>query len=134
MFVFCTLPVHITCMLFRYIQETIEIIMQLLEMYLRVDDIEGLSVGQYVTLNVENCQLVLYLQRLLDVTWTEGSYTSKWKTVKKKEGCTVVKWTDRVPMSSIILFDFQPTKSDQLRKAMIQQLKETYAKTDNLHT
>ena len=94
--------------------------------------------GQLVALNVENCHLRPLIAKVLevsadtiDVVWLEGSYTKSWKLAKRKEGHTFVDWADNVPKSSIILFDFQLTKTNRLRKATIQHLKETYSKIDH---
>ena len=52
---------------------------------------------------------------------------------KKKVGRGLADLVDTLPKSSVILFDFQLTRSDQLRKATIEHLKEAYTnlKLDN---
>ena len=57
--------------------------------------------GQLVALNVENCNLRPLIAQVLevntdtvDIVWLEGSYTKLWKVAKKKEGHTLVDWTD----------------------------------------
>ena len=99
---------------------------------------DAVEKGMLVALNVENCQLRPLIARIetvhhdsLDVVWLEGSYTRGWKVAKKKDGRNLIEWTDTVPKSSIILFDFQLTKSNRLRKATVEHLKQAYAKLDD---
>ena len=78
-------------------------------------------------MNIENCHLCPLMARILSVTdkelevvWLEGSYSRTWKVAKKKEeGCAFVDWTDTVPITSVILYDFELTKENRLRKATI---------------
>ena len=98
----------------------------------------SLEEGQLVALNVINCNLRPLLGKItkvhscdLDIIWLEGSYTRPWKVAKKKEGRIIVDWTDTVPKSAVILFDFELTATNKLRKATIQHLKETYKKLDS---
>lgn len=86
--------------------------------------------GQLVALNVENCHLRPLIAKVLeineetiDVVWPEGSYSRPWK-VAKKEVRTLVDCMDSVPKSSVMLFDFQLTKTNRLRKATIEHLKK----------
>jgi len=105
---------------------------------LNVETLEGLSIGQLLGLNVENCDLRPLIARITNVTnneleiiWLEGSYSRAWKVAKRKEGRTLVEWTDTVPKTSVILYDFELTNKHYLRKATIQHLKEVYNKLDN---
>ena len=91
-----------------------------------------------IALNVENCHLQPLIAKVLevnaettDVVWLEGNYKKSWKMTKKKEGCTLVDWVDSVLKSSVILFDFQLTETNRLRKATIEHLKEAYTKLDH---
>ena len=91
--------------------------------------------GHLVALNVENCHLRPLIAKAFEVNadtvdalWLEGNYTKLWKVAKRKEGRTLVEWADSVPKSSILLFDFQLTKTNRLRKAIIEHLKEAYTK------
>ena len=102
---------------------------------LSVDNMDIIDKGQLVALNVENCHLQPLIAKVLevnantiDVVWLEGNYTKLWKVAKRKEGRTLVDWTDSVPKSSILLFDFPLTKTNRLRKAIIEHLKEAYTK------
>ena len=99
---------------------------------------DAIEKGMLVALNVENCQLCPLIARIeavnddsFDVVWMEGSYTRGWKVAKKKEGRNLVELTDTVPKNSVILFDFQLTKSNRLRKATVEHLKQAYANLDN---
>lgn len=99
---------------------------------------DAVEKGMLVALNVENCPLRPLIAKVeevhhesLDIVWLEGSYTRAWKVAKKKEGRNSVEWTDTIPKNSVILFDFQLTKSNRLRKATVEHLKEAYANLDN---
>ena len=104
---------------------------------LNVDTLEGIQVGHLIALNVENCQLRPLIARVLnssdselEIVWLEGSYTGAWKIAKKKDGHTLVDWTDIVPKQSVLLFDFELTKTNRLRKATVQHLKAAYSQLD----
>ena len=101
---------------------------------LNVDTLEGIKVGHLVALNVENCALRPLIAKILsfcdnelEIVWLEGSYTAPWKIAKKRDGRTLLDWTDRVPKQSVILFDFELTKSNRLRKATVEHLKAAYS-------
>ena len=94
--------------------------------------------GQLVAFNVENCHLRPLIARVtdvdddtMDVLWLDGGYNKAWKIAKKREGRAMVDWVDNVPKSSVILFDFQLTSKNRLRKATIEHLKEAYNKIDS---
>ena len=60
----------------------------------------------------------------LVIVCLEGSHSRTWKVAKKKEGCTFVDWTDAVPITSVILYDFELTKGNRLRiTTIVQHLK-----------
>ena len=94
---------------------------------------------QLVALNVENCTLRPLIAKVLevkednmiDIVWLEGSYSRPWKIAKQREGRTSVDWVDSIPKSAVLLFDFQLTRTDRLRKATVTQLKEVYAQIDS---
>ena len=99
---------------------------------------DAINKGQLVALNVENCHLRPLIAKVLevnmetiDIVWLEGSYNKSWKVAKKRERRTLVDWVDTVPKSSVILFDFQLTKTNRLRKATIEHLKEEYTKLNH---
>ena len=91
---------------------------------------DAIEKGMLAALNVENCQLCPLIAKIeavdhdtLDFVWLEESYTRGWKIAKKKEGRNLIDWTDTIPKSSLILFDFQLTKSNRLQKATVEHLK-----------
>ena len=99
-----------------------------------VENVDHIEVGHLVALNVLNCDLRPLVARItdvkdddLDILWLDGSYTRPWKTAKKKEGRLTVDWTDTVPKSSVILFDFKLTNTNRLRKATI----DAYCRIDS---
>jgi len=103
-----------------------------------VDNIDQIETGYLVALNVMNCDQRPLVARVtdingdnLDIVWLEGSYTRPWKVARKKEGRAVVDWTDTVPKSSVILFDFKLTNTSRLRKATVEHLKDVYSKIDS---
>ena len=63
----------------------------------------------------------------MDVEWMMGTYTTAWRPwrIRNKRKSTV--WTDSIPRSSVILFDFELTSSRHLRKATVEHLKRCYA-------
>ena len=88
------------------------------------------EVWQLVALNVANCSLrpliaevIQVNEENIDVVWLEGSM---WKVAKKKEARVMVDWVDTVPKTSIILFDFELTKTKHLEK----QQKHTCLRSD----
>ena len=101
---------------------------------LNVDTLEGIQDGHLVALNVENCHLRPLIARVLsssdnelEIVWLEGTYSGAWKVAKKKDGRRVVDWIDTVPKEAVILFDFELTKTNKLRKATVQHLKAAYS-------
>ena len=105
---------------------------------INVEDLNMIEKGQLVALNVENCDLRPLIARVtdvdddtMDVLWLDGGYNKAWKIAKKREGRAMVDWVDSVPKSSVILFDFQLTSKNRLRKATIEHLKEAYNKIDS---
>ena len=86
---------------------------------LNVETLEGISIGHLVAVNVENCDLRPLIARIknisnneLEIVWLEGSYSRAWKVAKRKEGRALVEWTDTVPKTSVILYDFELTKQN----------------------
>ena len=59
------------------------------------------------------------------LSWLEGSYSTKWKPCKKRSWRQFVNWEDAVSKSSIILYDFELTKT-HLKKSTVSHLKEIY--------
>ena len=87
----------------------------------------------------ENCSLEPLLGKVLekftdvgeiDIVWLEGAYNKAWKVSKRRDPNNrrrIVDWTDRIPLSSVLLFDFELTKTNLLRKATVEHLKKAYA-------
>ena len=85
-----------------------------------IDDVDAVAAGQFVALYVVNCNLRPVLKvdgDNIEIMWLEGSYSRPWKAAKTKQGRSMVEWKDTVPKASIILFDFELTPSNILRKA-----------------
>ena len=70
----------------------------------------------------------------VQIEWMKGTYSSSWKTwmiqdVRNRR--KKVPWTDWVPKESIILFDFDLTLTNRLRKTTIEHLKSKYAELNS---
>ena len=87
-----------------------------------VESVNAIEAGRLVAINVINCDhcpLVAKVMKAydnnLDIIWLEGSYTlyRPWKTAKRKEGRTLVDWTNTIPQSSVVLFDFELTGTNR---------------------
>lgn len=87
----------------------------------------------------ENCSLEPLLGKVLEIytdvgeieiVWLEGAYSKAWKVWKhrdpKNRQC-IIDWTDRIPLSSVFLFDFELTNNNLLRKSTVEHLKKAYA-------
>ena len=70
----------------------------------------------------------------VDVVWFKGGYSTAWTPFILYEGKRKVEWKDKLPKSSIILYDFELTKTKHLHKATIIHLKKKYEQlcTDKL--
>ena len=102
-----------------------------------VEDCTNLKVGQMVAVKCENYTQDPAIGRCteisadsLQVEWYKGSYTTSWRpwlirdpTNRRKS----VPWCDWIPTSSVVLFDFELTKSNHLRKSTIENLYSTAA-------
>ena len=95
------------------------------------------SVGHLIAVDCENCDLEPLLGKVLkvmdndvEIVWLEGAYNKTWKGAKQRDPQNkrkLVDWTDTIPKASIILFDFELTSTNHLRKKTIEHLKNTYA-------
>ena len=86
----------------------------------------------------ENCSLEPLLGKVLEIftdvgeieiVWLEGTYNKAWKVSKRRDPNNrrrIVDWTDRIPLSSVLLFDFELTKRNLLRKTTVDHLKKAY--------
>ena len=62
----------------------------------------------------------------VDVIWFKGGYSTAWEPYILYTGKRKMEWKDKVPKSSIILYDFELTKAKHLRKTTIAHLKTRY--------
>ena len=109
-----------------------------------VTDTSELSKGHLVAVNCENCDKEPLIARVLevqeeevDIVWLEGEYSKAWRVAKHRDPSDrrrMVDWRDSIPKSSIILFDFELTTTNHLRRATIEHLKSTYAGIHALNT
>ena len=72
----------------------------------------------------------------IHIVWLDGEYTKQWKESKQRDPKNrkkFIDWTDTIPRSSIILFDFELTATKHLRKTTVDHLKKVYEqlKTQN---
>lgn len=70
----------------------------------------------------ENCSLEPLLGKVLEIftdageieiVWLEGGHNKAWKVWKHRDPKNrrrIIDWTDRIPLSSVLLFDFELTK------------------------
>ena len=64
----------------------------------------------------------------IDVVWYDDNYSSSWKPWKIRDPSNrrkIIDWTDTIPLSSIILFAFELTKTGHLRKKKLVNLKKS---------
>ena len=65
----------------------------------------------------------------VEIVWLEGEYNRSWKPAKQRDPSNrsrMVEWRDTIPKSSIILFNFELTATNRLRKNTVEHLKNTY--------
>ena len=70
----------------------------------------------------------------MSLVWYEGTYSSKWKPWKIRDPHDkrkIIDWTDNVPVSSIILYAFELTPMQHLKRTTINRLKLDYARLKN---
>lgn len=99
-------------------------------------DLSTLSTGQLVAVHCENCDKEPLLGKVRDISgddihivWLDGEYSKQWKISKQRDPTNrkkLIDWTDTIPRSSIILFDFELTAAKHLRKTTIQHLRKVY--------
>ena len=73
----------------------------------------------------------------IEVVWLDGEYDKPWKVAHHRDPQNrqkMVDWKDILPKSCIILFDFQFTSTEHLRKATIEHLKKAYSDLRNERT
>ena len=65
----------------------------------------------------------------VEIVWLEGAYNKSWKVSKQRDPRNkrkMIDWKDTIPKTSIILFDFELTATNHLRKRTVEHLKKTY--------
>ena len=68
------------------------------------------------------------MENEVEIVWLEGAYNKSWKGAKRRDPHNkrkLIDWTDTIPKASIILFDFELTSTNHLRKKSIEHLKKT---------
>ena len=92
--------------------------------------LDSLKEGHLVTVYCEETTSIGEVRSLaedkIEIAWLKGSYTTAWTTWVLYEGRTKVEWRDSIPKTSVILYDFELTKTKHLRKATITHLKRAY--------
>ena len=104
---------------------------------LQVSNTKELSEGHLVAVRCENYEKEPTLGKVLkvysdsvDIVWLEGDYSKAWKIARHRDPKNkrrLVDWTDIVPKSSILLFDFKLTSKNHLRKSSVEHLKKIYS-------
>ena len=99
-------------------------------------EISNLQIGHLVAVYCENYadspaigQCIQLSETDVQVEWMVGKYSSAWKTWMVQDAGNrrkKVPWRDWVPKDSIILYDFQLTPSNRLRKTTVEHLKQKY--------
>ena len=100
-------------------------------------DLSQLHVGHLVAVIVENCDDELLIGKVLEVfdddisiVWMQGEYTTTWKTARQidpRNRRKKIDWTDIIPKASVLLFAFEFTSTNRLRKTTVEHLKKKYA-------
>ena len=102
-----------------------------------VSDTSLVEIGHLVAVDCENCdkepllgKVLKVLNEEVEIVWLEGEYSKSWRVAKQRDPRNkrkMVDWTDTIPKASIILFDFELTTTNHLRKSSIEHLKKAYA-------
>ena len=102
-----------------------------------VSDTSLVEIGHLVAVDCENCdkepllgKVLKVLNEEVEIVWLEGEYSKSWRVAKQSDPRNkrkMVDWTDTIPKASIILFDFELTTTNHLRKRSIEHLKKAYA-------
>ena len=103
-----------------------------------VEDTSKIEIGHLIAVYCDNYANEPAIAKCMEisesevkVTWMKGTYSSAWKTWMIRDPSNhrkMTEWSDWIPLSSILLFDFQLTPSGHLRKQTITHLKKEYAK------
>jgi len=103
-----------------------------------IEDISKIETGQLVAVNCENYaqepvigQCTQISGDTIEVGWMKGSYSTPWRSWMVRDPKNRRKhahWHDWIPLSSVLLFDFELTSTNHFRKATVDHLKKEYAK------
>ena len=98
----------------------------------------GLQLGHFLAVFCENsttepeigcCTKVNGTE--VEIVWYKGTYRSQWKPWKirdPKNQRKIIEWTDTISISSVILYTFELTPKQHLKKSTAARLKLDYAK------
>lgn len=97
-----------------------------------------LEIGHLVAVHCENYtqepvigECIQISDETMQIEWMKGSYSTSWKTWMIRDPNNRRKhipWSDWIPISSILLFDFKLTAAKHLKKGTIDHLKKEYKK------
>ena len=98
-----------------------------------MDDLAGLESGDLVALRTETLQDAPWIGQVtgmegdkISVVWMEGDYNKQWKVAKHRFRGKLQEWTDCVDKCSVILYGFELTKANRLRKPTVDALMALY--------
>ena len=63
----------------------------------------------------------------VELVWLEGGYTRSWKPAKIRRGRSLVEWKDKVTPNTIMMYGFELTPTNRLKRSTIIELKTLYA-------
>ena len=102
-----------------------------------VESTEDLDIGHLVAVHCEDCPTEPAIGEVMElgrdnvqIKWLKGTYSTSWEYYKipdERDRRRKVNWEQNIPRSSILLYNFQLTKTKHLRKKTISKLKELYA-------
>lgn len=95
-----------------------------------------MEIGHLVAVDCEYCdkepllgKVLKVLNEEVEIVWLEGEYSKSWRVAKQRDPRNerkMVDWTDTIPKASIIFY-FELTTTNHLRKRSIKHLKKAYA-------
>ena len=101
-------------------------------------DTVALQPGHFIAVYCEDLSIEPEIGRCTEVNdsevslvWYEGTYTSQWKPWRIRDPTDtrrMIEWNDTVPISSVILYAFELTPKQHLKKTTVNRLKLDYAK------
>ena len=97
------------------------------------DDLSQLQNGHLVAFRTELLEDAPWIGKVvgtkknqITVVWMEGGYNKPLKIAKHQVRGKLIEWTDNVDKCSIILYGFELTKTNRLRKTTVDALKSLY--------